>query len=88
MIVPESKKFIAANVIFQWISLIANIVMMTSIATLLADLFSSRESSRVGFTLTAAAAAIVVRFICTILSSRMSFLSSKAVKKALRGKIY
>ena len=87
-IVPESKKFIAANVIFQWISLIANIVMMTSIATLLADLFSSRESSRVGFTLTAAAAAIVVRFICTILSSRMSFLSSKAVKKTLRGKIY
>lgn len=87
-IVPESKKFIAANVIFQWISLIANIVMMTSIATLLADLFSSRESSRVGFTLTAAAAAIVVRFICTILSSKMSFLSSKAVKKTLRGKIY
>ena len=87
-IVPESKKFIAANVIFQWISLIANIVMMTSIATLLADLFSSRESSRAGFTLAAAAAAIAVRFICTILSSRMSFLSSKAVKKTLRGKIY
>lgn len=87
-IVPESRKYIAANIIFQWISLAANIAMMTSVATLLADLYTGRESGRVMLTLAIAAAAIVVRFVCTILASKMSFLSSKAVKKTLRGEIY
>ena len=87
-IVPESRRYIAANIIFQWISLAANIAMMTSIATLLADLYSSRESDRVVLTLAVALTAVVVRFVCTILASKMSFLSSKAVKKTLRGEIY
>lgn len=87
-IVPESRKYIAANIIFQWISLAANIAMMTSVATLLADLYTGRESGRVMLTLAIAAGAIVVRFVCTILASKMSFLSSKAVKKTLRGEIY
>ncbi len=85
---PESRRYIAANIIFQWISLAANIAMMTSIATLLADLYSSRESDRVVLTLAVALTAVVVRFVCTILASKMSFLSSKAVKKTLRGEIY
>ena len=33
-------------------------------------------------------AAVIVRFVCARLSSRMSYLSSKAVKKTLREKIY
>ena len=33
--VKESKKYIAGNVITQWISLIANIAMMTAITVLL-----------------------------------------------------
>lgn len=37
--VSESKKYIAGNVAFQWVSLVANIVLMGSIATLLAKLF-------------------------------------------------
>lgn len=87
-IVPESRRYIAANIIFQWISLAANIAMMTSIATLLADLYSSHESDCVVLTLAVALTAVVVRFVCTILASKMSFLSSKAVKKTLRGEIY
>lgn len=63
-IVPESRRYIAANIIFQWISLAANIAMMTSIATLLADLYSSRESDRVVLTLAVALTAVVVRFVC------------------------
>ena len=84
-IVPESRRYIAANIIFQWISLAANIAMMTSVATLLADLYTGRESGRVMLTLAIAAGAIVVRVVCTILASKMSFLSSKTVKKTLRG---
>ena len=33
--VAESKKYIAANVAFQWLGLLANIAVMTAIATFL-----------------------------------------------------
>ena len=33
--VPESKKYIAANVAFQWLGLLANIAVMTAIAAFL-----------------------------------------------------
>ena len=87
--VSESKKYIAGNVICQWISLAANITMMASITTLLAKLFEkSARTSDVNVTLIIAGIAVVVRFACTTLSSRMSYLSSKAVKKTLREMIY
>lgn len=87
--VNESKKYIAGNVIFQWISLAANITMMISITALLAQLFAEKISfDMVIPTAIIAAAAIIVRFFCTTLASRMSYLSSKAVKKTLREMIY
>ncbi|MGN0299079.1 MAG: ABC transporter ATP-binding protein/permease [Lachnospiraceae bacterium] len=88
-IVDESKKYIAGNVIAQWISLAANIVLMTVITSLIAGLFAREaDGRRVAVTLIAAGVAIVVRFICALVSARMSYLSSKAVKKILREKIY
>ncbi len=87
--VSESKKYIAANVICQWISLVANIAMMAGITTLLAGLFTrSADTTDVVRTMAIAAVAVVVRFVCTTLSSRMSYLSSRTVKMTLREKIY
>ena len=37
--VPESKRYVAGNVILQWCSLLANIAMMTAITRLLAALY-------------------------------------------------
>ena len=39
-------------------------------------------------TATVALAAVVVRFVCSVISSKMGYLSSKAVKKTLREMIY
>ncbi len=87
--VKESKKYIAWNVVLQWVSLIANIAMMGAIAHLLQSMFKgSAGTSRIILTAVIAAVAVVVRFICATLSSRMSYLSSKAVKKTLREMIY
>ena len=87
--VSESKKYIAANVICQWVSLVANIAMMAGITTLLAGLFTrSADTTDVVRTMVIAAVAVVVRFVCTTLSSRMSYLSSRTVKMTLREKIY
>lgn len=88
-IVPESRKYIAGNVALQWLSLVANIVMMTSITTLLSDLYIYKETSTVFFdTVIVMLAAMLVRFGCATEASKMSYLSSKEVKKTLRRLIY
>ena len=87
--VPDSKKYIAANVLCQWLALLANIVLMAAVARLLAGLWQNTVEPRSLAALGAVgAAALAVRFVCTALASRMSYLSSKAVKKTLREKIY
>lgn len=87
--VKESKKYIAGNVISQWISLVANISLMGAIAKMLQNLYEGTAGEG-PFVLTAVVAviAVAVRFLCAIVSSRMSYLSSKEVKKTLRQMIY
>ena len=70
--VPESKKYIAGNVALQWCSLFAGSMTQSKIVT----------------TAVIALAAVAVRYGCTVGASRMGYLSSKAVKKTLRGAIY
>ena len=87
--VPESRKYIAGNVALQWVSLLANIGMMTAITQLLAALFGgTADSAQLAGTAILAALAVTVRFACTTGASRMGFLSSRTVKKALRETIY
>ena len=87
--VKESKKYIAGNVICQWISLAANISMMGAIARMLQSLYAGNaQGGQIAVTAAIAAIAVVIRFICAVLSSRMGYLSSKAVKKTLRELIY
>ena len=87
--VPESRKYIAGNVALQWVSLLANIGMMTAITQLLAALFGgTADGAQLAGTAILAALAVAVRFACTTGASWMGFLSSRTVKKALREAIY
>ena len=87
--VPESRKYIAGNVALQWVSLLANIGMMTAITQLLAALFGgTADGAQLAGTAILAALAVAVRFACTTGASRMGFLSSRTVKKALREATY
>jgi len=87
--VSESKQYIAGNVACQWVSLAANIAMMGTVANLLQSLYDgSAGGKKVAVTAVIAALAVIVRFVCNGLSSRMGYLSSKAVKKRLRELIY
>ena len=87
--VPKSRKYIAGNVALQWVSLLANIGMMTAITQLLAALFGgTADGAQLAGTAILAALAVAVRFACTTGASRMGFLSSRTVKKALRETIY
>lgn len=87
--VSESKKYVAGNVIFQWVGLASNITMMASITKLLSDVFENNVTKEnVTAALVATVTALIVRFICAIGSSRMGYLSSKSVKLKLREMIY
>lgn len=86
-LVPDSKKFIAANVIAQWIGLCSNAFMIITIARML-------ESLRVGIVPDMAATGItiavcaLVRVVCVKLAASASFYASRSVKRTLRGEIY
>ena len=87
--VPESKKYIAGNVIVQWMSLIANVCMMGSIASLLQRLFDrTATTAAIVCTVVIGLIALAVRFVCALAASRMGYLSSKTVKSTLREMIY
>ncbi len=87
--VPDSKKYIAGNVVLMWCSLVANIVMMSGIALLLQILFLKTADSRDIVLFAGLVAAVnVARYFLTTGASRMSYLSARAVKKTLREQIY
>lgn len=87
--VPESRKYIAGSVALQWCSLAANIALMAAITRLLADLAQGTADRRLlALTAAVAACAVLIRWFCTTGASRMSDLSSRAVKRTLREAIY
>lgn len=85
--VNDSKKYIAGNVVCQWVSLAANITMMMAVTRLLMQLYN-KENTGIASIAAVIFAAVIIRFVCARLSSKFSYLSSKAVKKTLREKIY
>ena len=85
--VPESKRYVALSVAAQWVSLVMNLCAMGAIATLLERLWR-QESAQALQAALVLAAALLVRFLCTIMGSRMNFLASREVKQTLRTRIY
>ena len=87
--VPESRKYIAANVALQWLALAANIGLVTAVCRLLARLWAGTAvPGDLAATAGLAVLALAVRFGCAVGAARMSYLSSRTVKARLRGMIY
>jgi len=87
--VKNSQKYVIKNVLCQWISLLANIVMMIAITSMLGKFYQQTATTKtMQVTMVVILMAIIVRAIMSILASKMSYLSSKSVKKTLRHRIY
>ena len=87
--VEESKRYIAGNVAAQWVCLIANITMIAALARLFGTLFQKKANTdAIAVTALIMAAAAILRFFMLRLSTKMSFLSAREVKKKLRSMIY
>ena len=80
--VSESKRYIAAQVALQWVSLLANIALMLMVTQFLAALLQSQGSAALAARLgLVAVAALLIRYLCSMAASRMSFLASQTVEK-------
>lgn len=88
-LVPESRRFVAQNVAFQWVSLVANICLISVVCRMLGSIFEHSASTG-DFVLTAgvALAAIAVRALCTTSAAKASFRAARSVKQRLRPIIY
>ena len=85
--VSESKKYIAGNVAAQWCGMVSNACLIFSVGAMLERL-SDRNSDGAVNVAAFAAAALIIRMVCSVLQARFSYLSSKTVKKTLRGMIF
>lgn len=86
-LVPNSKRYIAANVIFQWLGMCSNIALVYTIATMLGSLIAGTPISYGKSALIIIASALV-RIVCVKLANTASYKASKSVKRTIRGMLY
>ncbi len=86
---PESKKYIAGNILFQWGELLLNATMIAVIALLVQGLYDKSETTR-SFAVKAVVFlfALILRWFATKGAIRMSYLASKTFKRLMRERIY
>lgn len=85
----HARKYIVYHVLWQWISLLAQIMAVFTIAGLLEQVvFSAVDAGKVQRALAVLAAAAAIRFVCERMASKASCLASVDVKRILREKIY
>lgn len=100
-LLAHGKKYIAYNVLWQWISLLAQIGAVFSIADILgqtAALLKNESAflirgkdiaeAHTGSTLMILALCAAIRFVCERIAVRASYQASADVKQVLRKKIY
>ncbi|MDR3271326.1 MAG: ABC transporter ATP-binding protein/permease [Peptococcaceae bacterium] len=84
----KTRKYIYLCVLFQWLGLVANVGIIFALARLLGQLYAGEVSDGIQVLLAAAGIGLPVRFLCAILSSKMSYLAASGVKAKLHERIY
>ena len=86
---PESRKYIAGNIICQWIELLMNAVMIYVVSNVIGKIYA-RQLTAIFLIVSLAVVGVtlIIRFFMTKTTTRMSYLASKTVKRVLRKHIY
>ena len=87
-IMGKSKKYVWSQVFFQWLSLLCNIVLMSGISLFLSQLSTGSTSGLWKNAIWILLPALAIRYVCTVLASRVSHYAAKQVKERLRTMIY
>lgn len=87
--VPDSKKFIAGNVVCQWISMVANAALVFTLGWLMELLLDGQPvQGKLPWVAGIALVALVVRWYALHTATRMSHLASRQVKGNLRRALF
>ena len=82
-------RFVGANVAFQWLSMLCNVIFVRAIARLVGAAFAGMLTTGVLWqNLLLCLGTVPFRFVFTLLASGMSDQASKNVKRTLRSNIY
>lgn len=87
-IMGKSKKYVSAQVFFQWISLLCNIVLMFGISLFLSQLSAGVDLAVWQNSIWVLLSALAIRYACTSLASRVSHHAAQQAKQLLRTMIY
>lgn len=88
-LLDHAKKYIVFTILFEWISLLAQVVIVFKIANVLENVVNNTlTSSAIQSSVITFLICVVIRFICDKLITRSSYLASVDVKRILREKIY
>ena len=88
-LLSDAKKYIVFTILWQWISLIAQVVMVFTLADLLENVvFQTVTIEMIQKDIIVFVCVIVIRFVCEKMIVRCTYLSSVDVKRILREKIY
>ena len=86
---PESKKYIAGNILLQWLELALNTVMIITVAKTVSKLYYKEWSMNdLTVPIIVIFGTLIIRFFTTQGATRMSYFASKTVKQKLRELIY
>lgn len=83
----ESKPYIVKNVVFQWIKLAANIIIICNFGLLLQEVYEGQYTNVMKKAILIALL-IIVRFVFTVKANQASHHASSSVKKRLRDMLY
>lgn len=85
----SSMKYVKRNVIYQWVSLISNIILIITGGYFINNLIEEKiTTNSLIILIVITIMMIVIRSFCMIQSSKMSYYASKDVKRNLRENIY
>ena len=88
-LLSSAKKYIVYNIIWQWAALLAQIVVVFTIAGLLEQTLSGNGTgAQIGVSAVIVCAAMLIRYLCDRMASKASYAASVDVKRILREKIY
>jgi len=86
-LLSHAKKYVVLQVLWQWIALIAQVLLIFTLSGMIAGIFENTLPS-FGICLPVILGCIAVRFLMEWLTSRTSYKASVDVKRILRSKIY
>lgn len=88
-LVPESKKYIVQNILWQWLALVMNIAAIVAAGIFLESILTGKISEeRAAVTALIIVCSMAVRFVCDRQGAKASFMAGARVKTVLREKIY